>query len=42
MDIHFRKQDWYIAQHENVTGFLTDLEKENVKLIQQIEVEKQK
>lgn len=29
--------DWYIAQHNNVDKFLTDLEKENIKLIQQIE-----
>lgn len=39
MDLYFKKQDWYIAQHENVDKFLTDLEKENIKLIQQIENE---
>lgn len=39
MDSYFRKQEWYIPEYENVNDFLTDLEKENVKLIQQIEIE---
>jgi hypothetical protein len=39
MDLYFKNQDWYIAQHVNVDKFLTDLEKENIKLIQQIEKE---
>ncbi len=37
MDNYFKKQDWYAGQHDNVNDFLTDLEKENIKLIQQIE-----
>ena len=36
---YFKSQDWYSAQHDNVNDFLTDLEKENIKLIQQIENE---
>lgn len=39
MDIYFKKQDWYQAQHKIVDRFLTDLEKENIKLIQEIENE---
>jgi len=39
MELYFKKQDWYIAQHYNFDKFLTDLEKENIKLIQQIENE---
>lgn len=39
MDLYFKKQEWYIAQHDNVDKFLTDLENGNVKLIQQIENE---
>lgn len=39
MNLYFKKQDWYTAQHDNVDKFLTDLEKENIKLIQQIENE---
>lgn len=37
METYFNKQDWYFEQHDNVNDFLTDLEKENIKLIQQIE-----
>jgi len=37
MDLYFKKQSWYIKQHENVGKFLTDLEKKNIKLIQNIE-----
>ncbi len=37
MDLYFKQQDWYSGQHENVVKFLTDLEKENIKLIQQVE-----
>ena len=37
MDIYFKKQNWYNGQHDDVTNFLTGLEKENIKLIQQIE-----
>ena len=39
MDNYFKKQDWYSEQHDNVNYFLTDLERENMKLIQQIENE---
>lgn len=39
MDLYFKKQDWYIAQYNSVDKFLTDLEKGNIKLIQQIENE---
>lgn len=39
MDSYFKSQDWYYGQHNNVNGFLTDLEKVNIKLIQQIENE---
>lgn len=37
MDLYFQQQDWYNKQHENVNDFLTELEKENIKLIQSIE-----
>lgn len=40
MDKYFEKQDWYSAQHDNVNDFLTGLEKENLKLIKQVESEK--
>jgi len=39
MDNYFNNQDWYSKQHDNVNDFLTDLEKENLKLIRQIESE---
>jgi len=39
MDNYFKNQDWYTRQHDNVDKFLTDLEKENIKLIQLIENE---
>jgi hypothetical protein len=39
MDKYFKNQDWYSGQHDNVDKFLTDLEKENIKLMQQIENE---
>jgi hypothetical protein len=37
MDKYFKHQDWYSGQHDNVDKFLTDLEKENINLIQQFE-----
>lgn len=37
MDSYFKNQDWYLGQHDNVNDFLTDLEKENIQRIQQIE-----
>jgi hypothetical protein len=40
MDTYFRQQDWYRAEHKNVDAFLTDLEKQNIKLIQKVEAEK--
>ena len=39
MEKYFKSQTWYSGQHDNVNGFLTNLEKENIKLIQQIEKE---
>jgi hypothetical protein len=39
MHSYFNEQEWYVAQHKNVDAFLTDLEKENIKIIQQIEKE---
>jgi len=39
MDLYFKKQNWYTGQHQNVDNFLTELEKENIKLIKQIENE---
>ncbi len=37
MEQYFKQQDWYEGQHKNVNNFLTDLEKMNIKLINQIE-----
>jgi hypothetical protein len=37
MDNYFRKQTWYQGQHDSVDEFLTDLEKDNVKIIQELE-----
>jgi hypothetical protein len=37
MDIYFKTQEWYSGQHDNVDNFLTELEKENIKLIMQFE-----
>ena len=34
MEKYFKSQDWYKGQHVHVNKFLTDLEKENLKLIQ--------
>lgn len=39
MEKYFKSQDWYSEQHDSVNDFLTELEKENIKLIQQIENE---
>jgi len=39
MEKYFKNQDWYSGQHDNLNDFLTDLEKENINLIQQIENE---
>lgn len=39
MDNYFKKQGWYSGHHDNVNDFLTELEKENIKLIQQAENE---
>jgi hypothetical protein len=39
MDSYFQQQDWYKKQHDNVNNFLTEFEKENLKLIQKIENE---
>jgi hypothetical protein len=37
MDNYFKNQSWYRGQYDNVDQFLTDLEKENIKIIQEIE-----
>ena len=37
MDQYFRTQKWYDPQYQNVNSFLTKLEKENIKLIQQFD-----
>jgi hypothetical protein len=37
MDQYFKKQGWYHGQYDNVNHFLTDIEKENIKLIQKAE-----
>lgn len=37
MDTYFRSQDWYNGQNRDVNNFLTELEKDNLKLIRQIE-----
>jgi hypothetical protein len=37
MDSYFKKQSWYIAQHENVDKFLTDLELKNIQIIKEVE-----
>jgi hypothetical protein len=37
MDNYFRNLTWYQSQHDNVDKFLTDLEKENIRTIQQLE-----
>ena len=42
MDIHFKKQDWYMGVHKNVDELLTEIEKSNIESIQKIEQEKKK
>lgn len=37
MDKYFRAQKWYSPKNENVDKFMTELEKQNVKIIQTIE-----
>jgi len=37
---YFSKQEWYSGYHQNVDDFLTEIEKENVKNIRQIETNK--
>jgi hypothetical protein len=37
MDSYFAKQTWYRRQHDSVDKFLTDVEKENIKMIQEAE-----
>ncbi|WP_340077386.1 YARHG domain-containing protein [Leptobacterium sp. I13] len=39
MDTYFNSQNWYSGQHYNVDNFLTDLERENIELIQLVEKE---
>ena len=40
MDKYFSKQDWYYSNVENAEKFLSQLEKDNIKLV--LEIEKQK
>ncbi len=42
MNKYFKKQRWYGEQHQEVTNFLTGLEKQNIELIQAIEKSKGK
>ncbi|MDE5422754.1 YARHG domain-containing protein [Ancylomarina sp. DW003] len=37
MDLYFQNQDWYNGQYKNVNSFLTELEKDNLRLISQLE-----
>jgi hypothetical protein len=37
MDRHFRMQNRYQAQYDNVDQFLTDIERENIRLIKELE-----
>ncbi|MCG8700135.1 MAG: YARHG domain-containing protein [Bacteroidales bacterium] len=37
MDNYFQERKWYKKHHDTVNEFLTDLEKENIKLIQEVE-----
>ncbi|MBI2258009.1 MAG: YARHG domain-containing protein [Flavobacteriia bacterium] len=37
MELYFKKQEWYLALYNNVDNFLTEIEKENIKLIQKLE-----
>jgi len=37
MDLYFQQQDWYKKQHDSVNQFFTDLEKENIILIREVE-----
>ena len=37
MNKYFRKQSWYNGQSKNVDIFLSDLERQNIKIIQAIE-----
>lgn len=39
MEKYFKNREWYKGQYDNINNFLTDLEKENIKLLQQIENE---
>jgi hypothetical protein len=39
MENYFSSQDGYFGQYDDVNDFLTNLEKENEKMIQQIENE---
>jgi hypothetical protein len=39
MDLYFGRQDWYSGRYENIDAFLTDLERQNIKLMLRIENE---
>lgn len=40
METHFREKEWYQPQHENVTSYLTSIERKNIELIQKTEKNK--
>ena len=40
MEQYFSKQDWYRPQHTDVTGYLTQVELDNIELIKKIELKK--
>ena len=40
MDTYFKMQGWYKEQHKDVTTYLTELEKRNIRLIQTVEKNK--
>lgn len=40
MNAYFKKQDWYQSQHQNVDIFLTEIEKQNIQLIREVEKNK--
>ncbi|WP_421753734.1 YARHG domain-containing protein [Croceimicrobium sp.] len=37
MEKYFSKQDWYFAQHDDVSSFLSPIELDNIALIQKVE-----
>jgi hypothetical protein len=37
---HFKSQKWYIPQYDDVSKYLTEIEKKNVRLIKDVEKQK--